>query len=167
MLLHEVNENMLEVLENELISEEAKIDTMDALMLEQEYAIESLANWITEREAIEKQESEVLSKRRDALMSSKKKTSYWKEYLMNTVKSRQEVQTQLSNDKGLRKFNFGDIEIRFRKSSKAIVDDMDKLPDEFIKKTIEPRTRDLKAFLKDNGDTDYAHIDNGFSGNIY
>lgn len=110
------------------------LDELNSAFEEKAEAIACYAKGVkAEAEAI-KAERSMLDKRREA---AERKLKMLKEYLAMNMAA-----------VGIDKLKTPRCSISFRKTSKVEISDMDKLPDEFKRITVEPRKSDISAAIK-------------------
>lgn len=137
MNLYEIDEQILSCVDldtGEVIDEEM----LDQLAMERDRKLENIACWVKNLKAeisAFKEEEKNLKNRREVLEHKQERLSnYLQKYLNGS------------------KFETAKCKISYRKSEKVEVSDLDSIPEEFLKVTVEPKKSDIKQALK-NGET--------------
>lgn len=136
MNLYEIDEQILSCVDldtGEVIDEEM----LDQLAMERDCKLENIACWIKNLKAeisAFKEEEKNLKTRREVLEHKQERLSnYLQKYLNGS------------------KFESTKCKISYRKSEKVEVSNLDSIPEEFLKVTVEPKKSDIKQALK-NGE---------------
>ncbi|MYY21873.1 siphovirus Gp157 family protein [Lactobacillus salivarius] len=136
MNLFELNQTYRDLEEREDLDPEVLADTLDSINDAREIKLDNIATWIDKNKATVKWATEKIQGLQEA-----------KKYMINQNSKLQEYMTQVLDDAGIKQLLTKNHILRTRNyKAKVVVDNLDKLPDEFKKISTETKADKVQIF---------------------
>lgn len=136
MNLFELNQTYRDLEEREDLDSEVLADTLDSINDAREIKLDNIATWIDKNKATVEWATEKIKELQEA-----------KKYMINQNSKLQEYMTQVLDDAGIKQLLTKNHILRTRNyKAKVVVDNLDKLPDEFKKISTETKADKVQIF---------------------
>lgn len=136
MNLFELNQTYRDLEEREDLDSEVLADTLDSINDAREIKLDNIATWIDKNKATVEWATEKIKELQEA-----------KKYMINQNLKLQEYMTQVLDDAGIKQLLTKNHILRTRNyKAKVVVDNLDKLPDEFKKISTETKADKVQIF---------------------
>lgn len=136
MNLFELNQTYRDLEEREDLDPEVLADTLDSINDAREIKLDNIATWIDKNKATVEWATEKIKELQEA-----------KKYMINQNSKLQEYMTQVLDDAGIKQLLTKNHILRTRNyKAKIVVDNLDKLPDEFKKISTETKADKVQIF---------------------